>query len=393
MNFLHFTLFVLSLMNAFGSSLKYGNKRFDEWTWLTAHNSQTNKKDSGVDFYLQDQDFDLETQLKNGVRGFMFDLTEKKCSNLEKILKICKCEGICVGHGEISDLEKLSKNMENLSQENITLQLLPFVQHGDEVKPFKYFLQKIVTFLKKNRNEIVTIFLENYVKNVTSLQNVFNKIKFLNSLVFNPYSKEWSVSSKGWPKIEKMITDDKRLLIIEQTQRYQNENPNYSGKSTGIINAKDFCIENNWKWTSDEYTWDNFNIQAYAAEYRSLFLNYFDGKNLHMKMSKCSSREDFQTPDWKVENPLNLSKKEDSKQISNQKTLFIFNHFIGVRAYTIKESITGILMNDKNFILKRIKEKCDPATNGKKPNFIALDFIDKNVYKDLIEPLNRDQLP
>ena len=37
-------------------------------------------------------------------------------------------------------------------------------------------------------------------------------------------------------------------------------------------------------------------------------------------------------------------------------------------------------MNRKDFILKRMKEKCDPATNGKKPNFIAFDFIDENIY-------------
>ena len=71
----------------------------------------------------------------------------------------------------------------------------------------------------------MTIILENYVKNVTSLQNVFNKIKFLKSLVFNPYSKQWNVSLKGWPKIETMIKANKRFLIIDQTPFWNEENP------------------------------------------------------------------------------------------------------------------------------------------------------------------------
>jgi hypothetical protein len=38
--------------------------------------------------------------------------------------------------------------------------------------------------------------------------------------------------------------------------------------------------------------------------------------------------------------------------------------------------------------MERIRKKCDPGTNYRKPNFIALDFIGENSYKDIVEPFN-----
>ena len=45
-------------------------------------------------------------------------------------------------------------------------------------------------------------------------------------------------------------------------------------------------------------------------------------------------------------------------------------------------------MNKKEFISKRLEEKCYPGANFKKPNFIALDFIDPTTHKEVIEQFN-----
>jgi hypothetical protein len=73
------------------------------------------------------------------------------------------------------------------------------LKDGFNVKNFDYALKKIVTFLEKkeNKDEIITIFLENYVKDLKQLQAVFNRTRGFNNLVFNPYSNYWNVSDKG----------------------------------------------------------------------------------------------------------------------------------------------------------------------------------------------------
>ncbi len=84
----------LSLVISNVLTLKYGNKTFDEWTWLTAHNSHVNWEDSGTIDALVNQNLNIEKQLEYGVRGFLFDIDWKNCSNIEKIFGTCICEGI-----------------------------------------------------------------------------------------------------------------------------------------------------------------------------------------------------------------------------------------------------------------------------------------------------------
>lgn len=71
----------------------YLDKKFNEWTWLTSHNSHLNWVDSSVIYFASNQNLSLDDQLKFGVRGFMVDVDYKNCSYLEKILNSCNCEG------------------------------------------------------------------------------------------------------------------------------------------------------------------------------------------------------------------------------------------------------------------------------------------------------------
>lgn len=54
------------------STSNYGNKRLNEWTFLTSHNSQLNWADNSVIYPASNQNLSLNDQLKYGVRGFMF---------------------------------------------------------------------------------------------------------------------------------------------------------------------------------------------------------------------------------------------------------------------------------------------------------------------------------
>ena len=107
-------------------------------------------------------------------------------------------------------------------------------------------------------------------------------------------------------------------------------------------------------------------------------------------MSRCFSlHKTGKFPTWNQTISLDLTKTEKNSSLINSEKLFFFNHFYGVAAAEFNINPTTVkLMNNKEFILERIKNKCDPGTSKKKPNYIALDFINKEIYTDLIEKMN-----
>lgn len=281
--------------------------------------------------------------------------------SLNRNLGIIFIKGICLCHGMCSDQ----------------------IKDGFSIKNFDYALKKIVNFLKKkeNRNEIVTIFLENYIDDVKKLQQVFAKVEGFNNLVFNPYSKLWNVSSKGWPKIMDMVLKNKRILIVDDEQRA------YSAKAPpGFIRSRDFLIQNHYQWYNDKYEWINFNHSDLINKNLTVGLN----NTLVLDMSRCFSLHKVNyRPNWDENNHLDLGGRENLDQPINSEKLFLFNHFFGVRALgpTLNPE-TELLFNTREFIYKRIEAKCNPGTMNKRPNYIALDFITNSTYKEIIEPLN-----
>ncbi len=248
----------------------------------------------------------------------------------------------------------------------------------------------IVNFLNANTNEIVTIFLENYIDDVKKMQAVFNKISSFNSMVFNPYSLKWNVIQNGWPKIIDMIKANKRILIVDDEKRGY-----HAGKSPGIIRSRDFFVENHYSWSNKKYEWKNFSQIATTLLNDSneidLIAQFKNNTNTaHVLMADCYSlHKNFQGLLWYNEKPLNLSKREHEGQILNSRKLFIFNHFYGIKALTKSlDPITLKMFNKKEFIMKRLEVKCNRGISNKKPNYIVLDFIEKNHYTELIEPFN-----
>lgn len=88
---------------------------------------------------------------------------------------------------------------------------------GFGLKKFHYVLKLIVEFLEQNPEELVTIFLENYIVDVKKMQAVFREVQGFKELVFNPYAA--NVKEKGWPRIKDMIAANQRILIVDDEQR------------------------------------------------------------------------------------------------------------------------------------------------------------------------------
>jgi len=342
-------LILLNLLfsQSFSLSVEYSNARFNEWTWLTAHNANNNPSDSGVISGVANQIFGIDTQLKYGVRGFMFDIAWKSCSFLEKLFQTCKCQGVCMCHGECDS------NM---------------FKDGFNQKPYSYALKKIVDFLKNNPNDIITIFLENYVKDFGTMKNIYDSIDGLGELIFNPNDLEWEVIEKGWPKIGDMIAKNKRLLIVDDEKRAL-----HADYIKGVIRSRDFFIQNHYEWFQDRY---EFTVDAR----RNLRRN--------VTMPRCFSlHKILGEPMWSENNPLDLNSKEHLDQPLNKKKLFLFNHFIGITI--VSQQLDPYKVTNKiEFIVKRINEKCNKATGNMKPNYIALDFIDKATFQMIDQEFN-----
>ena len=137
-------------------------KRFDEVAYLTTHNA-FNSEEGG--FSLPNQNFDIATQLNDGVRAFMID--------------VYNWFGTTV------------------------------VYHGTGVlgtSPLVDELNKISSFLSANPNEIVTVIFE---ANVSA-----NDIEAsINSSGLNAYLYT-HVLGTTWPALQEMINDDTRLVIL-----------------------------------------------------------------------------------------------------------------------------------------------------------------------------------
>ena len=353
-------LLIVHMRHVMGTN--YLNKTFDEWTWLVAHNSHVNWYDSRVLDAFTNQNEGIEKQLEMGVRGFMFDIDWRTCTGVEKFFKTCKCEGICLCHGECSDL----------------------VKDGFGIRNFEYALNIIVSYLNANPTEIVTLFLENYIDDVKKMQQVFNKVKNFNSLVFDPYSSTWNVLQNGWPKIDSMVKANKRILIVDDEKRGL-----HAMKAPGIIRSRDFFIENHYGWYGRRFEWENFNNSNGLLTKNETYS--IVNNSLVVELPQCFSlHKNMLGPLWSEETPLNLTIKENNNQVINGKKLFLLNHFYGIKAFTqtTMSQIMQSLFNTKEFIMKRVEQFCNKGTSNKKPNFIALDFVNSQHYSNLIKPFN-----
>ena len=173
-------LFLFISINSFASI------RYDQISFLTTHNSFNYSKRSSLKPYgprgylFPNQNFPINDQLKFGVRALMLDLYKK---NGEVIL----CHG-----GRACGL--LGKDRAEL------------------------VFKDIGRFLENHPKEIITLILESYI-GTKDLENVLIKAGLFKLL----FSKN---SNEEWPSVQRMISTNKRLVILND--RIETMNPSWN---------------------------------------------------------------------------------------------------------------------------------------------------------------------
>ncbi|PRY42337.1 phospholipase [Umezawaea tangerina] len=273
-------------------ALPDGERTLDQVTFLTAHNAYANGVDGGfappfVNLF-PNQNRGIAQQLTDGVRGFMLDVHE-------------------TGDGAI------------LCHNSCTLVSKPVALWVD--------LQRIVDFLDANRNEIATVFLEDYVS-ADVLRRELARVNGLSTVLFRPDQN--GVRQNGWPKVADLRARNQRLLIFTDHAADGRE-------SSGVQYQRDWTVENYWSM----------------------------GAGTGSSDWSCYSR-------W---SDIPLTRTEGAFR-----PLFVMNHFRDV-------PMSGTVTTDNTKLLDRAQRFCEPAAR-KKPTFLAVDLYHLGNPKGAVDALN-----
>ncbi len=185
----------LSFMQAHAAGLSDGSKPFDQYHWVTTHNSYEK-----INQNLKE----MPQQLSDGVRGFMLDIyTDHKQKGFNRII-VCHKSLACYG---------------------------PW---GNHLK------NEFIPFLKANPAEVVTLFLESYVTR-DDLQQVFASVPELADYSFDPDN----FANEQWPTLDEMARSNNRLILL--TDRSELEG-NYAvgNKAVKVLYDQDWLVQNRW---------------------------------------------------------------------------------------------------------------------------------------------------
>ncbi|MER5766216.1 RICIN domain-containing protein [Streptomyces sp. NPDC001985] len=266
-------------------SAKYGNARYDQWSFVTTHNSYA--YDSRITPRARNQGRSINAQLVDGVRGFMLD-TYDRSGEIQ----------LCHAH----DCADLLRNE----------------------------LRTIVDWLKQNREEVVTIFLENSVSEERLRTEITNLLwdRSAPKLLFDPAS--FNIYQNNWPTLRQMVDAGQRLVIFRDKEAKNvsvDPNPNDSKNVKGSL----------------LYTWGH----AVETQY---------GYGLMATPYGCRNRAESQ--------PMNTPKVS-----GNLTPLFILNQFNSDDWF-----IDGPFNGRK--LVQRVEKDC--ASTGRVPNAIAVDHYHKS---------------
>ncbi|GHE39032.1 hypothetical protein GCM10018785_05760 [Streptomyces longispororuber] len=279
---------------AAAASSKYGNARFDQWSWLTTHNSYAYNPVPALP--PRNQSRTISQQLGDGVRGLMLDTYDYDNRQTQtKEIRLCHTEWAC---------------FETLENE----------------------LGKVVDFLKKNRQEVVTIFLENYAAE-EGLTRTIGKVledKDAKDLLFSPST--YKIDQGNWPLLRTMVADNQRLVVFQD--KWTKDVPVKSVPKQG---------EQPVEYGQLMYTWKRTVETLYS----------YDGRP-----QGCEARGQSR--------PLNEVPMKDTKALT---PLFTMNQFNSDSLDPEKKS-----RGDNGDALRnRIEKDCRPAA-GRNPNFVAVNF-------------------
>nr|GEY57209.1 PI-PLC X domain-containing protein At5g67130-like [Tanacetum cinerariifolium] len=176
---------------------------FNRYTWLTTHNSfavsGTKSPTGGLLLGPANQEDDVTSQLQNGVRGLMLDMYD-----FNNDIWLCHSFG-----GQCY---------------NITA-----------YQPAINVLREIQKFLQANPSEIITIFIEDYVKSSNGLTKIFDAAG-LRKYMF-PVS-QMPKNGGDWPTITDMVKQNRRLIVFTSIKSKE--------ASEGIAYEWSYIVENQY---------------------------------------------------------------------------------------------------------------------------------------------------
>ncbi|MFG2486182.1 PI-PLC domain-containing protein [Streptomyces virginiae] len=274
------------------ATARWGDRRLDEVAFLTTHNAFTNYEDSRWSSVNQSES--VRHQLDNGVRGLSLDTHWYERSTWLCIISFgsdCYPSDVYLCHGDCKTFA------------GATYALPRQTFHGT--------MQTVVDFLATHPQEVVTVFLEDYV-GADQLQASLGRVNGLQNMLFR--ADEWGVRQHGWPKVADLVTSGKRLLIF--SDRSDREH-------LGVMYDRSWTVSNFWSLG-----------------------------DLGNDVS-CVSR-------W-ADVPLD-------RQEPGFRRLFTMSHHRNVPTV-----LTAALDNGAK-LRNRIAEQCRSATGGRDPNFVSVDF-------------------
>uniref|UniRef100_A0A0A9CXB9 Phosphatidylinositol-specific phospholipase C X domain-containing protein n=1 Tax=Arundo donax TaxID=35708 RepID=A0A0A9CXB9_ARUDO len=178
---------------------------FNRYTWLVTHNSFSilgEPSRTGVErvtFYNQEDS--VTNQLRNGVRGLMLDMYDFN----DDVWLCHSLQGQCY---------------------NFTA-----------FEPATDTLKEVEAFLSENPTEIVTIFIEDYVRLPMGLSKVFTAADLMK--YWYPIS-EMPTNGKDWPSITDMVAKNRRLLVFTSDSSKE--------ATEGIAYQWSYLLENECKY-------------------------------------------------------------------------------------------------------------------------------------------------
>ncbi|ACC85389.1 glycosyl hydrolase family 18 protein [Nostoc punctiforme] len=319
-----------------------GGRRYNQYSFLCTHNSFAN---SDENWTAANQFNTITKQLNDGVRALMLDIYNAEFDSL-------------LGGKGVYLLHNFNPNAS-----------FPGINYALPLKHLYDALNEVVAFLKNNRNEVVTIFLEDYVyPDTNKLKEELDKVTGLKELIYDPDNNpNWSVRVTGeWPLLSEMIEWNKRLII------FSDKNHNNLTTKIGVAYDRNYILQNFWSLGVGGTDWD---CQS----------RWRDGYHYQIVPEGTPYSQ------WRYADP-----QLHPKVVEKKSALFLFNHFRDTPT-----RITAALDNTYDKIMDRIENRCcnsaflpKEKTTKQLPNFVAVDFwqepvLYNNKAANVVQELNR----
>lgn len=304
--------------------------RYNQAAYVTAHNSFAAVEHG---YLVPQQVWSISNQLKNGVRALMFDIY------LDEGLLGVKDEYIGLCHGSCFSTRYV------------------LTVPGTGVMSLAKALRKVKKFLEEHPKEIVTIFLEDYVKDRIKLDKVIDEVQ-IGHFVLRPC--DWDpIQNNGWPTIQQMRERNKRLVI------FTDKRPTASALGGGVKLGNTASRDNSYAY----YIWSNVMESEFST----------------LQKEKIA-----------LEREQSRNNATSTVNISGRRFLYLMNYYpefylpLKIDEFTceeLKNRFDYSRMNSRGLL--DVLSYVMSQNNGRYPNFIALDFVQAGDPLHIVQGINQ----